>query len=342
MGVVAKILCVLVSLFGGMAVLSAQDLSAYINGRSGAGLKNSLAAVCRPRHIVSGLTVRNGAWQAFRITDTNSDGTVRDRYSSECREFPVDGFSPVSGMTADAVVCTSYWGSACSYGDTVRLDLHHLLPCNIAVPENKSDYVPGEVVSPVYDNGVWKAGIGLIAGENAEVYQPSAEYRGDFARMIMYVATLYPCDRWKGKAVHLFADNGFPTLNNYAVKLLLAWHREDPVSDVERKRNDAVESVQGNRNPFVDYPDLAEYMWGDKSGETYVIAGEKLPLRSVYKLSDERIDLYSPYIADDAEWYFRGQKLEKDYLLPEDLGAGVHELRFVARDKRGKLKIRVE
>ncbi|MDE6715215.1 MAG: endonuclease, partial [Muribaculaceae bacterium] len=54
---------------------------------------------------------------------------------------------------------------------------------------------------------------------------------------------------------------------------LMAWHRADPVDQKELDRNEAVYSRQGNRNPFIDLPQLAEYLWGDKAGQTFRIDG---------------------------------------------------------------------
>ena len=48
----------------------------------------------------------------------------------------------------------------------------------------------------------------------------------------------------------------------------MKWHRQDPVSQKEIDRNNGIQSVQGNRNPFIDYPYLAEYLWGEKASET--------------------------------------------------------------------------
>jgi hypothetical protein len=44
--------------------------------------------------------------------------------------------------------------------------------------------------------------------------------------------------------------------------MLLKWHRQDSVSDKERERNDGIQRHQNNRNPFVDYPELVEKIWG--------------------------------------------------------------------------------
>jgi hypothetical protein len=45
---------------------------------------------------------------------------------------------------------------------------------------------------------------------------------------------------------------------------LLQWHQDDPVDDFERNRNDVIYSYQGNRNPFIDHPNLVDYLWGDQ------------------------------------------------------------------------------
>lgn len=57
-------------------------------------------------------------------------------------------------------------------------------------------------------------------------------------------------------------------LTAYGVALLMKWHREDPVSQKEIDRNNGIQATQGNRNPFIDYPYLAEYIWGEHAGET--------------------------------------------------------------------------
>lgn len=56
-------------------------------------------------------------------------------------------------------------------------------------------------------------------------------------------------------------------LKDYSVILLMKWHRQDPVSQKEIDRNNGLQQAQGNRNPFVDYPYLAEYLWGEHAGE---------------------------------------------------------------------------
>lgn len=72
-------------------------------------------------------------------------------------------------------------------------------------------------------------------------------------------------------------NNTYPVWKKWAIDLLLKWHRQDPVSPKERDRIEAVYNIQGNRNPFIDYPDLAEYIWGKDTLSVYHFPEETEP-----------------------------------------------------------------
>ena len=61
----------------------------------------------------------------------------------------------------------------------------------------------------------------------------------------------------------------------WEIEVLIQWHRQDPVSKKELKRMDAVSNFQHNRNPFIEYPCLAEYIWGNRKGQNVVLADLK-------------------------------------------------------------------
>jgi hypothetical protein len=72
----------------------------------------------------------------------------------------------------------------------------------------------------------------------------------------------------------MLAGNSYPALSNWAVKLLVAWHRNDPVSTKEINRNDVIYTkYQHNRNPYIDEPRLVEYIWGDSIGYAFTTSG---------------------------------------------------------------------
>lgn len=88
-------------------------------------------------------------------------------------------------------------------------------------------------------------------------------FKGDVARSIFYMTV-----RYNGLEV----VNGFPEDNVGQfgdLNTLLDWHRNDPPDDYEMNRNNVVYNWQYNRNPFIDYPDLVEYIWGNMIGETW-------------------------------------------------------------------------
>ena len=85
---------------------------------------------------------------------------------------------------------------------------------------------------------------------------------------------------------------------------LLDWHRNDPPDDYEMNRNNVVYTWQFNRNPFIDEPDLIEYIWGNMVGQTW-----SQPL-SVENFSTSEIQVYPN--PTSGRIYFNGIKNETD------------------------------
>lgn len=91
-------------------------------------------------------------------------------------------------------------------------------------------------------------------------YEPRDEVKGDIARILFYMATMYfdlTLDN------DIYSESSEKTMGILSV--LLEWNELDPVDDFERKRNVVIYSYQGNRNPFIDYPEFANLIWGDYS-----------------------------------------------------------------------------
>lgn len=125
-------------------------------------------------------------------------------------------------------------------GDIAITDLHHLRVCDSKINSNRSNYPFTE------GSGNYK----LIKGNS---WYPGDEWKGDVARMIMYINLRYS-EPWKD-------------ISTGGIEMLLKWNAEDPVSAIEKKRNNVIESAQGNRNPFIDNPYLATAIWGGKTAE---------------------------------------------------------------------------
>lgn len=177
-----------------------------------------------------------------------------------------------SGMNREHSFPKSWWGGAQNEAYT---DLNHLYPSESAANMAKSNYPLGEVQRATFDNGVTTVGYAYAGqgGGASQVFEPADEYKGDFARTYFYMATCYQDYTWK--YTYMVQNGTYPTLKPWAYEMLLDWARRDPVSQKEIDRNEAVYQIQGNRNPFIDFPELAEYIWGTRTNETFFIKDQE-------------------------------------------------------------------
>ena len=270
-------------------------------------------------------------WTVFKKSDVRPNGKVWDMYSNNSYNFS-NGAGATKGMNIEHSVPKSWWGDA--YDETATpltrfkydgsYDLHHLTPSDAAANTAKINYPLGEVDSPLFDNGVTKVGTGQANGRATNLFEPADEYKGDFARMYLYFVTCYQDYSWKSSALSMFAQNSYPTLNAYGQSLLLKWHRQDPVSQKEIDRNNAVYSFQGNRNPFIDYPNMVEYIWGDSTNYEFSFSGQSTSAPSI-SISNDKIEFgyIGTETSKDKEIYIKGKNLTTDItakLLNNDSG----------------------
>ena len=241
--------------------------------KGGATLKTALYELIKDHKVISYGSGESSTWGAFYTTDAaveNGQRRVLDMYSNEKRYFGTKG-EAVSGMNIEHSVAKSWWG-----GDknNAYCDIHHLNPSDATANSSKSNYPLGEIQgNPTWENGVTFIGTATINGKSEKVFEPCDEYKGDFARTYMYMFTCYQNLTWKYTWMN-YENSTYPTLKPWAVEMLLKWHKQDPVSEKEVNRNNAVYAVQGNRNPFVDYPQLADYVWGDSINYVFHLNGD--------------------------------------------------------------------
>ena len=239
--------------------------------KGGAALKTALYELIKKHKVISYGSGEDKTWGAFYTTDAvveNGQRRVLDMYSNEKRYFGSKG-SAVSGMNIEHSVAKSWWGGN---KNNAYCDIHHLNPSDQNANSRKSNYPLGELTSVSWDNGVTFVGKANIDGKSQNAYEPCDEYKGDFARVFMYMFTCYQDLTWEYTWMN-YEKSTYPTLKPWAVELLLKWHKQDPVSEKEVNRNNAVYAVQGNRNPFVDYPQLADYVWGDSINYVFHLTG---------------------------------------------------------------------
>jgi len=216
-------------------------------------------------------------WEGFYYADRDATtDAVIDMYSDIIRYFPNPNPDFVSFgqlIHIEHSVPKSWWKCDIDHPDCPAKDLNHLFPADGPTNSSKNDNPLGIVSgTPTHDNGVSKIGPAIYDGYVGAVFEPADKYKGDFARAYFYMATAYEHykDKWDTtKPENMMESNTYPVLKPWAVKLLLQWHRDDPVSIKELVRNDVVFITQKNRNPFIDYPFLVEYIWGTRTNIPY-------------------------------------------------------------------------
>lgn len=238
-------------------------------GKQKAQLKTALHNIIR-NHTFLDFDKSTSIWwyTYFKTTDWNPEGYFWDMYSNNKRATYSGGL-----MNREHCMPRSWWGSSSNYSTfDANGDLVNLQPSDAAANEQKSNLPLGEVGTATYTNGVVKVGNNIFPGYYGTVFEPADEYKGDFARVYMYMVTCYEdySTYWHETGTMTMLNGGtYPVFKSWAINLLLKWNDEDPVSTKELNRNDGVYSIQGNRNPFVDHPELADFIWGTRMSEIW-------------------------------------------------------------------------
>lgn len=240
----------------------------FAQGTADSTLKNHLGYIicCGKRYRYGSGTKKT--WDGFYYTDRDPEtNEVLDMYSNNHRYFdPEKPTASVAGFDIEHMLPKSWWG-----GDVnpAYCDLFHLVPGDYSANRSKSNHAPGIPADSSFNNGSFITGSGATYGLT-RVFCPEDKYKGDFARAYFYIAACYGDSLvWltTGEPGVAMTNEGWQEFQPWLRDLLLEWHRLDPVSEKELKRAIEVNKIQGNRNPFIDYPELVEYIWGNKQGE---------------------------------------------------------------------------
>ncbi len=277
------------------------------NGKSGSELKTALSNLIYNHTQVSSYS---DLPRYFQRTDVHPNSNRWwDMYSN------VPLYAPsFSGLNREHSFPKSWWGGLTT--TPAYTDLNHLYPSEMAANQAKSNYPLATVSQSTFDNGVVKVGY-AVAGQGggaARVFEPADEYKGDFARTYFYMVTCYQNLTWNKSYMWMLQQNVYPTLTPWAQQLLLKWHREDPVSQKELDRNEEVYKIQNNRNPFIDYPQLVEYIWGNKMGEIFYEENAQEPVGDpllITPVQDMALDFNEVAVGNTSvsRLYFKGEYL---------------------------------
>lgn len=226
---------------------------------TGASLKNELATKIISTHVTN-LSYSPGVWNALKQTDLNP--------SNASNVLLIYGYSDTDGnyvtdrsRSKDANGGTSgtQWNREHVFPKSLGnpnlgtsgagADVHNLRPADITFNGQRS--------SQKFVDGSGNA------GSTSGGWYPGDEWKGDVARMMMYMYLRYgsqclPSAVGIGTSVSSDAN---------MLNLFIEWNVEDPVSDFELQRNPIIEGLQGNRNPFIDNPAFATAIWGGAQAE---------------------------------------------------------------------------
>ena len=245
-------------------------------GLRGLQLKAALHDIIQPNKVLGYGGGYGKTWSGFWQTDQMEDMQVRDRYSNVVRHLNPD-MSAVSNMNIEHIWANSWWGHI---KNNAYCDLFNLYPADATANGRKSNNPIGIVDGTVtYTNGVTKVGksSSYRADSLITAWEPADQWKGDFARTYFYMATCYShmTSLWTTTEGLLTVDPNSPLLMRpWVYNLMLEWAEADPLDEIEQQRCDAIYEIQGNRNPFVDYPELCYYIWGNKSDEQFYCSEE--------------------------------------------------------------------
>lgn len=276
-----------------------------LNGKSEASLKTAIYELLKNHTLVSSY---NSLPSYFAKTDVYPNSNQWwDMYSNDVRYAP-----SFSGLNREHSFPKSWWGGGTE--TPAYVDLNHLYPSEMKANTAKSNYPLGVVATASFDNGCSKVGSPVTGqgGGASKVFEPDDRYKGDLARAYFYMVCCYQNLTWK--YTYMVQQNTYPTLNSWAINLLMKWHRDDPPSEKEFARNEEVYKVQNNRNPFIDYPELAEYLWGTKKGQLFYESTGGDPVGDpnlITPTQDMKVDLGQVAIGKSTTGHllFRGENL---------------------------------
>lgn len=292
------------------------------SGLAGAALQQALHNIIKDHDAQTYASL----YDHFQSTDRKSNMTVWDMYS----DVP-GGTPPYVYLYNAGMECGNYNGEGQCYNrehsfpaswfsnaTPMYTDLFHLYPTDGYVNNRRSNYPFGKVSNATWTsmNGS-KVGNNTSSGYSGVVFEPIDAYKGDFARTMFYMAVRYygQDNTWPGSPM---TDKS--QLKPWALELMKAWHLQDPVSQKEINRNNAVYNIQSNRNPFIDHPEFVWTIWGGASNvnETPfnpVIAVYPVPAKEYCRIIFSEPTATLPLLT---VYDVSGRKIEADYKLEQN------------------------
>lgn len=223
-------------------------------GKAGDELKLALHNIIKGHTVYPYTSSSTDVWDILKQTDKdpNNPNNVILIYTGRSVDAAQE-YNNAAGWSREHVWAKSHgFPDETDYGYT---DAHHLRPADISVNTDRG--------TKDFDNGGTPHSEATECNYDSDSWEPRDDVKGDIARMMFYMAVRYEGtgdanDNYDLELVDYTGTSG-PLFGKLST--LLQWHKDDPVDDFERNRNEVIFGFQANRNPFIDHPEYASCIW---------------------------------------------------------------------------------
>lgn len=289
--------------------------------------------------------------QYYDANGNKVDGYIYDFYSGSKQYGPWDNGTGMGDYSREHVwpktLSNTLWDPN-TYKNGGGADMHHIRPSNISMNSARNNNRFGLVsdfgltyntAGKAYakDANSVEVGLGGYFDASKDVFEPIDTKKGDAARIILYLYTHYNTYSNFGNYAKTNGSGSstfFGTLNitsvintkegseEAAFDLLVDWSESDPVDDIERRRNDQVAIYQGNRNPYIDYPQWVNEIWGDGTDDTPVTPDPEEPDTPVTPDPEDPVEPDDPINPDDLDLPGGNKAVDPFITLADDVTTG--------------------
>ncbi|MCF0117610.1 MAG: endonuclease [Bacilli bacterium] len=225
-------------------------------GLKGTALLQALATLSSSKHTtnVSYTGLRN--YYLTTDVDPNNSSKVLLYYTGNSMSFSGTFGSSHGTVNREHVWCQSYLGSYTQTGP--GSDLFNVHPIEATLNSTRNNRYFEDLSSGTYAKEYYSSSGYYTTGclYNSTSFKPIDSYCGDTARSLFYVAT-----RYYSYGYTLSDSPNASSMVMGKLSTLLKWNKNNAPTAAETRRNNAVEGIQGNRNPFIDHPEFATMIW---------------------------------------------------------------------------------
>jgi len=251
----------------------AQIPSGYYDNASGlddAALKSALNNIIDDHTEYPYTSSGTDVWDILKISDRDPNNssniiTIYTQYSINAAQEYNSG----NGWNREHVWAKSHgdFGTATGTGT----DLHNLKPADVTINSSRNNKDFDDGGTSVTDNSPPSGYNGSTdCNATSTTWEPPDGVKGDVARIIFYMVTRYEGENGEVDLEMVDYADSSPAGEPYhgVQSTLYSWHIADTVDSFERNRNNIIHDYQGNRNPYIDHPEYANYIWGGGSPST--------------------------------------------------------------------------